>query len=365
MFLQISLQKRGAAVIDSWEFSNALCREQFHHTVVLSSGNAMRDHWSESEYRRIVWVDTYGSAVHSFLWWTLSVARPLRLMCSIRSLDPRMIYATHFHPWLILIFWYARLRGFRTAYAVHEDPFQSKEAGGAFIRFLERVCFKQPDTIITHTEYIRRCITPHAYGRRTTVFPLGAYRDWCSSVRHQASSGPVRLLFFGRIEEWKGLRFLIDAVALLKEKNSMASLIVAGSGFISPDLSQKMVALGIDVRCRWIDDDETHQLLSETDVVVLPYCAASQSGVASMAIACGIPIIASRIGGLPEQIIDGYNGLLCEPGNSVDLAEKIKHFIQHPESLRQFGENATRLGKEVLSWDVTARGLIDIYNKAV
>src|ERR1700741_4167520 len=66
-FVQVSLQKRGAAAIDAFEISQSLCAKQFAHTVVLSDENELKTLWSENGFRRIVWVKTYKSSLWSFV----------------------------------------------------------------------------------------------------------------------------------------------------------------------------------------------------------------------------------------------------------------------------------------------------------
>ncbi|MGH7104020.1 MAG: glycosyltransferase, partial [Acetobacteraceae bacterium] len=112
--------------------------------------------------------------------------------------------------------------------------------------------------------------------------------------------GPFRLLFFGRLRRYKGLDLLTEAVERLPA--GRFTLRIVGSGPASPELARLATLEGVRVENRWVPEDEIGGLLAWADAVVLPYREASQSGVAAAALAAGRPVVATRVGGLAQQL---------------------------------------------------------------
>mgnify|MGYP001619825022 CR=1 FL=1 len=324
--VQVSLQKRGAAALDSFCFSNSLLEEHVPHAAVISASHALRSRFRDDPSRTVIAVPTYGSGVMSFLFHTLAFFRPLAFLIRVIRLHPRLVYATHFHPWLPLLFVCKKPFGFSVAYAVHENPFDPKERASRFGLLLERICIRLADHVVTHSLFVAGALRPHIPTKPMHTVPLGAYSGFCAPVlRAERSLAPLRLLFMGRIEDHKGLIVLLAAFRAARERGAAIFLTVAGDGPLSSMVLRDFEGPGIRLERRWIGDDELCLFLADADIVVLPYLRATQSGVISHALASGLPVIASRVGGLPEQVIHGTTGLLVAPGDSADLADAIPH----------------------------------------
>lgn len=127
-----------------------------------------------------------------------------------------------------------------------------------------------------------------------------------------AHGGKLRLLCFGRLLPYKGLDLLAEALALPGPRPDMAVRVV-GHGPPSPVLDQLARLPGVTVENRWVPEGEVAALLGWADAVVLPYREASQSGVAAAAIAAGRWVVATRVGGMAEQLARTKLARLCEP----------------------------------------------------
>jgi glycosyltransferase involved in cell wall biosynthesis len=143
----------------------------------------------------------------------------------------------------------------------------------------------------------------------------------------RAHGGKLRLLFFGRLLPYKGLDLLADAVDLLGVRDDMV-LRVAGSGPETEALL-RLRAAGVRVENRWVPEAEVASLLAWADGLVLSHREASQSGVAAAGLAAGRWLVATRVGGIVEQLQDQPGALLCAP-NPVALAEAIRSLIATP-----------------------------------
>jgi glycosyltransferase involved in cell wall biosynthesis len=103
----------------------------------------------------------------------------------------------------------------------------------------------------------------------------------------------------------------------------------------------------------WQSQEELPRHLNAADILVVPTVAQEALGrTAVEAMAAGRPVIATRLGGLPFTVIEGATGLLCEPGDVTDLANKIETLLDDPALLRRMGLAGRRRFEEHYSWDV-------------
>ncbi|HYZ61901.1 MAG TPA: glycosyltransferase [Acetobacteraceae bacterium] len=139
----------------------------------------------------------------------------------------------------------------------------------------------------------------------------------------RAHGGKLRLLSFGRLLPYKGLDLLADALAALGPRGDL-ELRVVGSGPESPELDQLRALPGVCVENRWVPEEEVGALLAWSDALVLSHREASQSGVAAAAIAARRWLIATRVGGLAEQLGNEKMALLCDPAPASLAAAMAK-----------------------------------------
>jgi glycosyltransferase involved in cell wall biosynthesis len=140
------------------------------------------------------------------------------------------------------------------------------------------------------------------------------------------AEGPHRLLFFGRLLPYKGLDLLAGALATLPPDASIAVRVV-GRGPESQALDALRACRGVTVENRWVPETEIGALLAWSDALILPYREASQSGVAAAALAAGLPVIATRVGGLTEQLSCAPQAVLCEAA-ADSLARAISLWLE-------------------------------------
>jgi glycosyltransferase involved in cell wall biosynthesis len=171
---------------------------------------------------------------------------------------------------------------------------------------------------------------------------------------------PNTVLFFGRMEKYKGLDTLIEAAEILDRRGVDYRMVVAGQG---PELDRNLERLQGLPRFRVVrgivPPKQTSELFHGADIVVLPYKDASQSGVAAAAFGSHCPVIASRVGGLPDVVEHGLNGLLVEPDNAVALADALQEILQHRDVLERLTDGARATAQGKLSWSTIASELMD------
>ncbi|MBQ0799822.1 MAG: glycosyltransferase family 4 protein [Porticoccaceae bacterium] len=166
-------------------------------------------------------------------------------------------------------------------------------------------------------------------------------------------------LFVGRLSQEKGMETLLNAWRSLN-----VSLRVAGAGPLEGELANltgdKVEALGM------LNQDSVRKEMGQAAFLVMPSeCYEGFPMVLVEAFSQGLPIIASRLGGMAEIVTDGVTGLHFEAGNANDLADKVRWMASHPEESRQMGRNARREYEEKYTPDKNYEILMDIYNQAI
>lgn len=171
------------------------------------------------------------------------------------------------------------------------------------------------------------------------------------------------LLFFGMIKPYKGLDILLNALPLIQKEIPDIRLIIAGSVYKDRELYESMIAdLGladiVETRFRYVKDEEVQELFRKSDICVLPYKTATQSGVIATSYSYDTPVIASNVGGLGEYIDDGKTGALVPPNDAPALAKAVIDFY-HNKSLIPMQENIAEI-KDTQSWSQLAHKILGI-----
>jgi L-malate glycosyltransferase len=155
-----------------------------------------------------------------------------------------------------------------------------------------------------------------------------------------AESGPLRVLAVAYLIRQKGIDHLLRALALASDRT--IQLTIVGDGPELPLLRQLADELGISPRARFAGlRDDVQALLAECHVFVHPAVWEEAFGLTiAEAMASGRPVVASRIGGIPELIEHGVSGLLVPPGNAQELAQALDLLARRPDLRRRLGSNA-------------------------
>jgi glycosyltransferase involved in cell wall biosynthesis len=160
--------------------------------------------------------------------------------------------------------------------------------------------------------------------------------DWfgCSSAATVVGS-------IGWLTDIKGHRFLVDAVAALRKEYPNLHLVIVGSGDRHEALVAQAERAGIGGAVHLVGHrEEVDACLAGMDCFVLPSLNEGMGRALIEAMAAGLPVIASQVGGIPALIRDGKNGLLVPAGNSRALADALRRVLRHPQWAGELGTKA-------------------------
>jgi glycosyltransferase involved in cell wall biosynthesis len=204
--------------------------------------------------------------------------------------------------------------------------------------FLMRVLLRRVDAVIVHSAgeaTLAATLTgaPVEVAALPPHIPVGTEPARPQPARPEAGSSRGRLLFFGMVRRYKGLDILLRALAEVKPE---VSLTVAGEIWEGREDLPKLIAeLGLSDRVTlsegYVPSAEVPATFAAADALVLPYRSGTASQNALIAFEFGIPVIATRAGGIADAVEDGVNGILCTPDDVGDLARAIRELYEPGE----------------------------------
>lgn len=232
------------------------------------------------------------------------------------------------HVWSPLIAGSVHAAGCRYVTTIHDANAHVGDPTG-WVKPLLDLSIKAADRVITLSDSVAEKLinssvtTPEKLAR--LFHPDIAYEN--SRPRFAPSAGePLKLLFLGRILPYKGLDLFIDTADELRAQGIKVQLGVYGEGALGAS-QNRLSKLNATVVNRWLSEAEISEAISSHHAVVLSHTEASQSGVAAVALGSGLPVIATPVGGLVEQIIDGETGVLSEEVSAGSLAQATKRLL--------------------------------------
>jgi glycosyltransferase involved in cell wall biosynthesis len=231
----------------------------------------------------------------------------------------------------------------------HFGPFRS----WLFLQ-IERVLSALTDRLIALTEAERQDHLDRAVGEadRFVVVPSGIDRERFGRARAQGKQQPdwfgcpPEALIVGSVgwlTDVKGHEYLIEAVAKLKPDFPSLHLVIIGSGDRHDALLQQSELAGLRDAVHLLGHrDDIEACLAGMDLFVLPSLNEGMGRALIEAMAAGLPVIASRVGGIPAVISHERTGLLVPPGDASALAEALRRLLDRPEWATQLGLAASR-----------------------
>lgn len=223
---------------------------------------------------------------------------------------------------------------------IHDAPAHPIERSvlGRVFRSFRRSRFGSPTVVTSPTRWL---LDLH---RRSGFFPQSRTAIIGNPVELApltTRSGAVRsILFIGQLEGAKGVHILIEAFRRIRAVAPDALLHVIGDGSAAPALRRASRDIrGIVLRGR-LSSEAITEALRNADLLVVPsLCAENQPSVILEAFAAGVPVIASRVGGIPEIVRDGETGFLVDPGSVDDLFRVLWCCIEEPSRVRDMAVN--------------------------
>ena len=240
---------------------------------------------------------------------------------------------------------------------------------GSYMRPLSKLVLRNADAVIALTQDMKTQIQK-IYSREILVIPNGIdIKSFEKSSREKARA-KLRIkkkerivTFVGTLRPIKGLEYLVQALNIMGKKGPRVKLMLVGDGEEKEHLEGLVGELELEEDVMFIGrvpNEEIPEYMAASDVFVLPSLSEGFPNVVLQAMAAGLPIIASKVGGLPEIIEEGGNGFLVEPKNAAQIADRISQLLEDDELRLKISRNNRRKATQY-SWEAVVDRLEEVY----
>jgi D-inositol-3-phosphate glycosyltransferase len=305
----------------------------------------------------------------------------VKLMSYVASARPRVLHILWHNKFelfdrTVLILFY-RLVGKQVVFTAHNVNAAKRDGHDNWSNRLSLwILYRLCACTFAHTERMKReliaefgvkpekvCVIPYGINN---MIPTTAMTN--AQARQAMGIAPEEktALFFGMIAPYKGLDYLIDALAILAKQGTRVRLMVAGqvkegAGKYWDDIQKAIDAGGVRdsviLRIAFIPDEDLELYYKSADVVIVPYTDIFQSGIPFMAFTFGLPVIATDVGSLREDVIDDKTGFITPPRDSAALARTIERYFASDlfRNLEARREDIRTFATEHHSWTTVAQ----------
>ncbi|MFN3408110.1 MAG: glycosyltransferase family 4 protein [Limisphaerales bacterium] len=250
----------------------------------------------------------------------------------------------HFDRTLLLLFY--RLCGKRIVFTAHNVNVRRRDGNDSwFNRLTLRIQYRLVSHVFVHTERMRRELMEDfgVPAERASVIPFGinstvpktplttaeARRKLGLDATHKV------VLFFGNIAPYKGVEHLVTATAKLAAQLPELRLVIAGRpkgeaeywAGIEKQIATLSLRDRVVLRIEYVPDADTEIYFKAADVLALPYNHIFQSGVLFLGYNFGLPVVATDVGSLKDDIVEGRTGFVCRPRDPDDLARALAAYF--------------------------------------
>lgn len=240
-----------------------------------------------------------------------------------------------------------------------------------------REVFRKADHFIANSKHFAKtAMDLGCLGTKITVVPSGIDIDRFTfrQPTPRNENAPLKLITVGRLVDKKGIDIAIEAIARLKDGNIAATLDVIGSGPLEDDLKQQARALGLEKDIRFLGKqtaDVIKDRLADSDLFIASSRTAANgdqdagTNTVKEAMAVGVPVIASKHGGLPELIEEGQTGYLCIENDAASLSEAISRAANDQANWVRIAQNARELVVSYASNETVAEQVYQVYRNVM
>lgn len=237
-------------------------------------------------------------------------------------------------------------------------------------RWFKQLMLRRYERVFCVSEYVRECVYAQGVWPEPRVMPCLHFVNidrFCPEPavrerlrRELAAQGRFVVLVVAQLIAEKGIDVLVRAMADLPAE---AVLWIIGDGPHRQAIDALIAERGLTGRVRNLGHQfDVCPYMQAADCFVCPSLWAEAAGLVNLeAAACGLPVVASRIGGIPEYLDDGQTGLLFEPGDSAALADALNRLVRDRALCRHLGEQARAMAVQRFSTEARLPEMIELY----
>lgn len=249
----------------------------------------------------------------------------------------------------------------------------------AFLRSSEKKLMKRADALIAVSQYTKKELTEfysiseekiHVIYNGVDVQKFKPPNRNKTELRRELGLAPdsKMILFVGRLYSRKGLPTLLQAAQAVVKDFRNTQFVISGGGFKQNEEKLRKLARqrGIEDNVSFVGyfpDEKLPDLYAAADIFVLPALYENFPFAILEAQSTGLPVVSTRVGGIPELVIDSQSGLLTEPCDHEQLADALIELLQDSSLAEKLGEKARQLVEEKFAWPLVTSQVVDLYQK--
>lgn len=258
---------------------------------------------------------------------------------------------------------YPRVRLVLTIQEGDEEEYLARYVGGSktlyriFIRPWHRLVFRMADSITAISAYLKERALKSGATVDVEIIPNGVDLERFTKISLEKNPAQTVLVTTSRLVEKNGVRFVIEALRYLPPS---VHFWILGTGPLEEGLRVLAEEVGVSDRVLFLghkNHEEVASILSRADIFIRPSLSEGLGNSFLEAMALGLPIIGTPVGGIPDFLIDGKTGFFAEPGNSRSIADVVTKVMTSPDLLRTVAENGERLVRERYGWNGVASSM--------
>lgn len=277
------------------------------------------------------------------------LSRLLRLAVVLRREQPAVLHSWSNHT-NVYARWVPGPRGLRKIFAFRNNPTVDR-LGRPTMRVAHSSVYMAADCLVSNSEAALECaVAAGVRARRSEV--VGNIVKAFGRARPEARVAVPRVVAAGALIPIKGYDVLLEAFGELAASGVPFALLLAGDGPERNRLERQAIGLGIGDSVTFLGGiDDVPGLLSTAHLAVHSSHSEGLSNTVLEAMAEGLPVVATNVGGTPEMISDGRTGLLVPPNDARSLAAKVKQLLDRPDFRAQLGSAALEVVRERFNVD--------------
>jgi glycosyltransferase involved in cell wall biosynthesis len=233
-------------------------------------------------------------------------------------------------------------------------------------KVISKIVLKNASIVIALSEDMKSKMTNICEKDKIIILQNGIEPEKFRDFKREPNNNIKKtILFVGTLRSVKGVNYLIEAMAIISTKLSTIDLLIVGDGPERAKLETLVKELNLQNCTHFegkVSNEKIPEYMERADLFVLPSLSESFGIVNLEAMASGLPIVATNVGGLPEVVKNGENGLLVEPRNSKALAEKVLLLLDNIDLYNKISSINKENAKNY-SWDKIAEKLEAVYRR--
>lgn len=234
------------------------------------------------------------------------------------------------------------------------------------IWMLETICYLLSTNIAAETESAVHFLGLSRFMDKVSIFCALIYIDTdIFRINHDLRERRNTIGYTGSLTARKGVMNFVEATKLILKRHNNIEFLIGGGGPLFDRIRDNIESCGLQHKVKlvgWVSDDKIPDYLNKLRLLVLPSCSEGLPGIILEAMACGTPVLATPVGGIPDVIKDRETGFIMEDNSPECIAENVERVLNYPD-LDKIVEKARKLIEEEYSYEAAVKRYIKILER--